>query len=158
MKAVDLVLGHLAELQGEGHVLVDGHVGIQGVALEHHGDIPVFGFHVVHELPVDVQLAAADFLQAGHHAQGGGLAAAGGANQDDELVVLNIQVEGLHGHNALVRHLEVGLLFRGALLGLFLPAAVGIDLGDALQIQRSHCDSSLIPPRCSGRRRPGRPG
>ena len=35
--AVDLLLGQLAQLQGEGHVLVHRHVGIQRVALEHHG-------------------------------------------------------------------------------------------------------------------------
>ena len=52
-------------------------MGIQGVALEHHGDVPVLGLHVVHQLAVDVQLAAGDILQPGDHPQGGGLAAAG---------------------------------------------------------------------------------
>ena len=138
MKAVDLILGHLAELQGEGHVLVDGHVGIQGVALEHHGDVPVLGLHVIHQLPVDVQLAAGDLLQAGNHPQRGGLAAAGGANQNDELLIPDVQVELLDRHNALVRHLEVGLLLRRTLFGLLLSAAVGIDLGDPFQIQSCH--------------------
>ncbi len=38
---VDLVLGHLAQLQAEGHVLVNSHMGVQGVVLENHRDIAV---------------------------------------------------------------------------------------------------------------------
>ena len=34
-----------------------------------------------------------DLLQTGDHAQGGGLAAAGGTDQNDELLVLDIQAE-----------------------------------------------------------------
>ena len=54
--AVNLVLGDLAELEAEGHVLVDGHVGVEGVVLEDHGDVPVLGGQVVDQLVADVQL------------------------------------------------------------------------------------------------------
>ena len=136
---VDLGFVHLAQLQGEGHVLIDRHMGIQGVALEDHGDVAVLGLHVVHQLAVDVQLALADLLQAGDHPQGGGLAAAGGADQDDELLIGDVQIELLDRHDAFVRHLEVDLLLgRVLLLGLLLAAAVGIDLLDALEVQSCH--------------------
>ena len=130
--AVNLCRAHFTELQGEGHVLIHRHMGIEGVGLEDHGDIPVLGFHVVHELPVDVQLAAGNLLQARYHPQRGRLAAAGGPHQDDELLILDIQVKGLNGNHALIRHLKVRLFLGSALLGLFLSAAVGINLGDAL--------------------------
>ena len=39
---VDLVLRDIAQRQTEGDVLVDAHMRIQGVVLEHHGDIAVF--------------------------------------------------------------------------------------------------------------------
>ena len=91
--AVDLVLGNLLEGQAEGDVLVNGHMGIQGVVLEDHGDVPVLGSHVVDHPVADVQLAAGDVLQARDHPQSGGLAAAGGAHQDDELLVLNFQIQ-----------------------------------------------------------------
>ena len=99
---VDLLLGYLAQLQGKGHVLIHGHVGIQGVALEHHGDVPVLGLHVVHPLAADEQVALGDVLQAGDHPQGGGLAAAGGAYQYDELLVRDLQVEVVDGGHLVV--------------------------------------------------------
>ena len=140
--AVDLVLGHLLELQGEGHVLIDRHVGIQGVGLEDHGDVAVLGGHIVHDLAVDEELALADLFQAGHHAQGGGLAAAGGTNQNDELLIGDVQVELLDGDDAAVGDLKIGLLLGSiALLSLFLlllVAAVGVDLHDVLQGYSCH--------------------
>ena len=93
----------LPQLQGEGHVLPHGHVGIQGIALEDHGDVPVLGLYVV-DLPlVDVQLPLGDVLQSGHHPQGGGLAAAGGAHQHDKLLVRDLQIEVVHrGHISII--------------------------------------------------------
>ena len=51
---VDLVLGNLAELQGKSHVFIHGHMGIQGVVLENHGNIPVLGSHVVDQTVANV--------------------------------------------------------------------------------------------------------
>ena len=39
--ALDLVLGELPQLEAEGHVLEHGHVRIERVVLEHHGDVAV---------------------------------------------------------------------------------------------------------------------
>ena len=86
---VDLVLGELADPEPEGHVLVDCHVGIQGVVLEHHRDVAVLGRDVVDELVVDEKLALGDVLEAGDHPQRRGLAAARRADEDHELLVIN---------------------------------------------------------------------
>ena len=152
---VDLILGDLPQLQGEGHILPHGHVGIQSVVLEHHGDVPVLGGHVVHQLAVDVQLACADLLQARDHPQGGGLAAAGGPHQHDELLVGHFQVEVLDRHDAFAGHLQLGLLLvRGSLLllgllGLLLVVGRGVDLLDIYQRQSCHVSPALTatPPR-----------
>ena len=69
---------------------------IQSVVLEYHCDIAVFRLHIVHELAVDDQLAAGNFLQSGDHTQGCGFTASGGSYKDDELLVLDIQVEILY--------------------------------------------------------------
>ena len=76
-----------------GQVFVDRHVGVEGVALEHHRDVAVLGDDVVHDPVADPQLPLADGLQAGHTAQGGGLPAAGRTDQDQELAVADLQVE-----------------------------------------------------------------
>ena len=129
---VDGFLVDLLQLEGEGHVLIDGHVGVQSIVLEDHGDVAVLRGHVVHQTVADVQFAVRDLLTARYHAQGGGLAAAGGADEDDELLVLDVDVELLHGDDALVGDLEVYLvLLVGllALLGLFLLLGVGRCVG-----------------------------
>jgi hypothetical protein len=95
--AVDLGLVHAPDLQPVGDVVGHGHVGVEGVGLEHHGDVAVLGGQGVDHPLADAQGAAGDVLQAGHHAQGGGLAAAGRADQDQELAVGDVQVQVLDG-------------------------------------------------------------
>ena len=100
---VDLVLRGLAQLQTECDVLVNGHVGVQSVALEHHSDVAVLRGNVVDQTAADVHFALGDLLQAGDHAQGGGLAAAGGADEDDEFLILDLQVEVGDGRSGSAR-------------------------------------------------------
>ena len=59
---VDLVLGDLLELERKCHVLVHRHIGVQSIALEHHGDVAVLGCHVVDALAVDEHVAGGDVL------------------------------------------------------------------------------------------------
>ena len=59
---VDLVLGDLLELKRKRHVLVHRHIGVQSIALEHHGDVAVLGCHVVDALAVDEYVARGDVL------------------------------------------------------------------------------------------------
>ena len=135
--AVDLVLGHLLELERERHVLIHRHVRVERVVLEDHRNVAVLGGHVVHQLAVDVQLARADLLQTRHHAQRGGFAAARRADEDDELAVGNVEVEFLHGDHALVGDLQVVLLLA-AVPALLFRLAVGIDLLDVFQNDFCH--------------------
>ena len=44
---VNLSLGELPQFQAEGHVVVNVHMGIEGIVLKHHGDIPIFGRNIV---------------------------------------------------------------------------------------------------------------
>ena len=97
--------GELPQLQAVGDVVIDRHMGVQGVVLEHHGDVPVLGGHAVHLPSADVDLAVRDVLQARHHPQGSGLAAARGAHQHDELLVRNLQIKGLHRYHGVVVYL-----------------------------------------------------
>ncbi len=94
---VDVLLVHLLELEAEGHVLVDVHVRIEGVGLEHHAHVALYRRHVVHVATADGQLAAGDVFQTRDHPQQSGFAAAGGADEDDELPFLDGEVDIAQG-------------------------------------------------------------
>ena len=102
---VDLVLGRALELQPERHVLVDVHVRVERVVLEHHGDVPVLRGNVVDDVAADRDVAARDLLEARDHAQGRALAAARGPDQHDELLVGDVEVDAADGLD-LVVHLD----------------------------------------------------
>ena len=56
----------------------------QGVALEHHGGVALIGRELVYRLLPEIYLALVRAFKAGDHAESGGLAAAGGAEQRDK--------------------------------------------------------------------------
>ena len=66
------------------------------MALEHHAEAAVARLEVVDHLAVDADFAGGRVLEAGDHAQRRGLAAAGRADKDDELAVLDGEGEVLH--------------------------------------------------------------
>ena len=91
--ALDFRPWQAAPLQPEGQVVAHVHVGVEGVGLEHHGDVAVLGGDVVHDPAVDRELAGGDALQSRDHPQDGGLAAPRGAEQDHELAVLHPEAD-----------------------------------------------------------------
>ena len=90
---VDLGLGGLAELKTESHVVIYGHVRIQGVVLEYHGDVAILGSYVVNEFVADVKLAVGDLFKTSDHAQGGRFSAAGRTYENDEFLIFDVQAE-----------------------------------------------------------------
>ena len=90
--------------QAEAQVLLDRHVRIERVGLEHHGDAAVGRLDIVHHLAADGDLAAADVLQPGDHPEQRRLSAARRADEDDELAVGDVEVgamDDLEGAEAL---------------------------------------------------------
>ena len=94
---LNLFLGHLAQLQTKRHVVEHRHMGVQSVVLEHHGNIPVLGCHIVHDPVSDEQLAFGDLFEACDHTQSGGLAASGRTDKNDEFLILDLQAEVGYG-------------------------------------------------------------
>jgi len=76
-------------------------VRIQRVALKHHRHVAIVRGHVVHELIVDAQLAAADRLQPRDHTQRCALAASGWAHEYHELAVPHLEVDTMDGYDIL---------------------------------------------------------
>ena len=71
-------------------------MGVERVALEHHGNVTVLGVEVIDDLTVDGNLATADVLQTCQHAKQGGLAAARGTDQHDEFAIMNIKTDAVN--------------------------------------------------------------
>jgi len=93
-------------------------VGVERVALEDHRDVALLRRQAVDHLIADDHLALADVLEAGDHPQRGGLPAARRADEDDELPVLDLEIEVLHGLGAVREALPdaVELDFRHGML------------------------------------------
>ena len=88
-------LGSAQVLQAEAQVLLDVHVRVERVGLEHHRHAARRRQQVVAALAVDVDLAGGDLLEAGDHAQQRGLAAAGRADEDGEGAVVDGEVDAV---------------------------------------------------------------
>src|SRR6056297_47879 len=91
----DLRLGQPRDTQAITHILRHAHMRVERVVLEDHGNVAIHRLKIVGTLPADAQLALGDRLQPGHHAQEGGLAAARGADDDDEFAILNVDAHAL---------------------------------------------------------------
>jgi hypothetical protein len=76
-------------------------VGVERVVVEDHCDVAVTGRHAGAVAVADEDLAVVDLFQPGEHPQGGGLAASGGADEDHEFAVVDLQVDA--GNRGLVR-------------------------------------------------------
>ena len=96
------MLGYLAPPQAESYVFINCHMGEKRVVLEHHGKVPVLGFHLVHMRAVHIKVAGADLLQPRYHAQHRGFAAAGGAHKHYKFLVGHIKTEIRDGVDLIV--------------------------------------------------------
>src|SRR5690625_4390470 len=133
--AADFRARHPILLQPESDIALHAHVRKERVGLEHHVDRPLVGRRLGHIHPVQVDLARGRPLEAGEHAQKGGLAAPGPAEETEELLAVDVERHPIHRreiaealHNPLDP--EKGRLFRRG-PGCHAAAAAGSDRGDA---------------------------
>ena len=82
----DLGFGHRDDgrAERECEVVAHGEVGIKRVLLEDHGDVALGRGVVQDRGTADGDVAPVWLIEAGDHAESGGLAGAGGAEEDDE--------------------------------------------------------------------------
>src|SRR3989304_2398440 len=83
----DLRGGELAELEAVGHVGGHGHVGPERVVLEDHADLALVGGQPVHHAVAEADLAGIGLRETRQQPEQGGLAAARGAEQREQLAV-----------------------------------------------------------------------
>ena len=90
---LDLGLGHAARPQAEGNVAEHGHVRVERIVLEHHGDVAIAGPHSVDDLAADRDVAGVGVLQSRNGTQQRALAASGRTNQHRELAVQDVEID-----------------------------------------------------------------
>jgi hypothetical protein len=129
----DLAPLDLLAAKPEGHVLEDVHVGEQRVLLEDHVDVALERWDADHVAAVEEDLAAGRLLEAGDHPQGGGLAAARGAEHREELTLGDAEVHLLDGLDVV------------AAAGELLLHADQLDRGQAVAVQVDRADAVLDP-------------
>ncbi len=80
-----------AHLERQADVLRDRHVGVERVALEHHGEVAALGRQRANVPLADPHLAGIGGFQPRQDPQQRGLAATGGAEDGNELALLRLQ-------------------------------------------------------------------
>ena len=108
--AIDLFLRFVPLLQPEREVLVDRHVRVERVVLEHHRDVAVFRREAGHDPLTDRDRARRRLIETGDHPQSRRLPASGGSDQDQELAVLGGDRQVVDGHRPareLLRHVRI---------------------------------------------------
>jgi hypothetical protein len=94
---VDFVLGRPAVAQPVRHVVVDAHMRIERIILEHHRDVSIGRLDLVHDAVADLHRAAGDRLEPRHHAQQGRFSAARWADEHTERAIRDVERHALHG-------------------------------------------------------------
>ena len=94
----NLVFRQPVLLEAEGDVLLDAHMRKQRIGLEHHVHRPPIGRHAGQVLAAQGDRALARRLEAREHAHERGLAAAGRAEQAEELAFEDVEGQMIHRH------------------------------------------------------------
>ena len=105
---VDGRLGDLPQLQAEGQVLIDRHVGPEVVALEHHGGGALFGRQVDNGLSIHQDIAGSHIQETADGPQDGRFAAAGGAQKGNDFTLIDFEIDML---NAVAVVIPLGHIF-----------------------------------------------
>ena len=85
--------GDAGELEREGHVVCDGHVRVEGVALEDESEAALCRRDVVDAEAVEEEIAGGNVFKAGDDAQQRGFTAAGRADEDGQLLIVDGEID-----------------------------------------------------------------
>ena len=65
--SVNLIFRHLAQLQAKCHIIINRHMRIKSITLEHHCDISVFRFNIIDQFVINVEFTFGYLLKACDH-------------------------------------------------------------------------------------------
>jgi len=107
----NLRFAEAANFQAVSHVVVNAHVRVERVVLEHHRNTAIFRFLVGDAFVADIDIAAGGLLQARHHAQQCRFAAAGRTDHHHEFAVRHVEINRLNHLSLAVIGFGDGLKF-----------------------------------------------
>ena len=91
----DFCLRQFLDFEPESDVVPHVHVGKEGVALEHHGHVPLTWRHIIHPLSAEVKVAVGDGFEARDHAERGGFPAARRTQENDPFPFADFKIQFL---------------------------------------------------------------
>ena len=103
---------HTANLEAITHIVDHRHVRKQGIALKHHADIALGWAQLRDVLAIYQNLTTADRFQSCDHAQGGGLATAGGTQQSGERALGHHKIDAFNHQGSLAFTITLGHLTK----------------------------------------------
>ena len=89
----DLAFLHLVYAQAEGHVVINIHMGKEGIALEYSVDLTLIGRQIVDDFFIKIDHPCAWRFESAYYTQRSGLAAARRPKQGDKFLVPHIQID-----------------------------------------------------------------
>ena len=104
---MDFGFGALLLTQGEGHIFKNVQVREQGIALENGVYIALIGRNIVDILTHKDNIALVSSFKAADKAQSGGLAAAGGAQQSNKFIIVNVQTDIVQNNSFVIGFADV---------------------------------------------------
>ena len=87
--------------QREFHVLIDRHVRIKGVVLEHETDASFFRIQVSHVVFVEIDETRRGILETGNHVKRGAFAASGRAKKPHQFSIFDDEIQVRYGFRGL---------------------------------------------------------
>src|SRR5690606_25101184 len=84
---VDFLARGTTVLEAVFEISANGHVGVERIVLEHHGDVALGRLRLDHVSTADFDATGRDGFKAGNHAEQGGLATARGPDQHDQFAI-----------------------------------------------------------------------
>src|SRR6202042_1949850 len=91
--AAYLALAHSVHAQPEANVLLDVHVRVESIGLEHHRNPSFRGIDIGHVARPDSDLAATPLLEPSDHSEQRGLSASRRTDEDHELAVVDTEID-----------------------------------------------------------------
>ena len=139
-----LPLRHLADLEAEPEILLDIHVRVERVVLEHHRDVALFRFEVGHLRVADLDLARRDILQARQQAQDRRFAASRRADEHHELAVADLERHVVHGDDLVGEQLRDSFEDDLGHQGLLPRRAVWFESRSWVKVERTESRAALV--------------